>query len=62
VAERIKFTASRVASLPVENKEYAVWDETIPGFGVRVYPTGMRRFVYRYRAGERDCVPWSGVA
>ena len=57
VPERIKFTASRVGSLPIQAKEYAVWDEATPGFGVRVYPSGQRRFVYRYRAGASRSAP-----
>ncbi|WP_166802249.1 tyrosine-type recombinase/integrase [Microvirga pakistanensis] len=55
--ERIKFTASRVGSLPIQAKEYAVWDEATPGFGVRVYPSGQRRYVYRYRAGASRSAP-----
>jgi integrase len=57
MAERIKFTAARVSSLTIETREYAVWDEGTPGFGVRVYPTGKRRFVYRYRAGASRSAP-----
>ncbi|WP_165820280.1 site-specific integrase [Microvirga sp. KLBC 81] len=55
--ERLKFTASRVGSLPIQAKEYAVWDEATPGFGVRVYPSGQRRYVYRYRAGASRTAP-----
>ncbi|MCB5176884.1 tyrosine-type recombinase/integrase [Microvirga lenta] len=55
--ERLKFTASRVGSLPIQAKEYAAWDETTPGFGVRVYPSGQRRYVYRYRAGASRSAP-----
>jgi Arm DNA-binding domain len=57
VPERIKFTASRVGSLPIQAKEYTVWDETTPGFGVRVYPSGQRRYVYHYRAGASRSAP-----
>jgi integrase len=55
--ERIKFTVGRVGSLPIQAKEYAVWDEAAPGFGVRVYPSGQRRYVYRYRAGSSRSAP-----
>ena len=58
MAERIKLTAGRVAALPVDTKDYAVWEEGTPGFGVRVYPTGKRRFVVpvsRRRKPQRPC-------
>ncbi|USG61484.1 site-specific integrase [Sneathiella marina] len=29
------------------------WDETIPGFGVRIYPSGKKAFILRYRAQGR---------
>jgi hypothetical protein len=57
VPERLKFTASRVGSFPIQAKEYAVWDEAVPGFGVRVYPSGQRRYIYRYQAGTSRSAP-----
>ena len=35
-------------------KEYYLWDHQMPGFGVRVYPTGRKVYVLQYRteAGE----------
>ncbi len=29
------------------------WDETIPGFGLRIYPSGKKAFILRYRSGGR---------
>lgn len=48
----VRLTAARIAALSPEARDYAVYDETTPGFGVRVYPSGQRRFVFRYRAGK----------
>jgi len=32
---------------------HVLWDSEIPGFGVRVFPTGAKTFVYRFRVGGR---------
>lgn len=37
--------------------EYAVWDEKLPGFGVRVRPTGGKTFIVVYRAGTGRTAP-----
>ena len=37
-------------SLPGE-REYVVWDIEIPGFGLRVYPSGRKVYCYKYRVG-----------
>lgn len=30
-------------------EDYLLWDDTIPGFGLRVYPTGRRLYLIQYR-------------
>src|ERR1700722_1798577 len=33
-------------------KEYAVFDSDIPGFGIRVRPSGTKSYILMYRAGH----------
>ena len=40
-----------VESLSVEGKDRIVWDRELPGFGVRVYPSGRKVYVVQSRAG-----------
>ena len=44
-----KLTDVRVQSLKAKAARYEVWDPAAPGFGVRVTPKGIKRFVYLYR-------------
>lgn len=39
------------AALPREDR-YIIFDSQIPGFGLRVYPTGQKSWIFEYRAGE----------
>ena len=41
------------AALP-KDKAYILWDGDIPGFGVRVMPSGRKSFVLQYRIGRRS--------
>ena len=43
--ERKKLTDAAVARLRPRTKEYTVWDTRLPGFGVRVRPTGGKSYV-----------------
>lgn len=47
-----KLTKTLVESLPKPEKETFVWDTEIKGFGVKVFPTGAKTFVFQYRAPE----------
>ncbi len=47
-----RITKSVVDRLTVEASEYAVWDAQMPGFGVRVRPSGAMSYMVSYRAGS----------
>jgi site-specific recombinase XerD len=50
LAKITKRTIDRVRPGP---KDFFVWDEEMPGFGVRVMPSGVRSYVVQYRKGSR---------
>jgi integrase len=52
-----KITKRAVDDLKVEPQEYAMWDGQLPGFGVRVRPTGAKSYVVQYRAGAGRGAP-----
>lgn len=48
-----KLTKRTVDSIEPQATEFFIWDESIPGFGLRVMPSGRKSFVVQYRAGRR---------
>jgi hypothetical protein len=49
-----KSTIERIVYEGANNTKHIVWDETLPGFGCRVYPSGKKAFVFSYRnAGQK---------
>jgi len=48
-----KLTKRTIDATEPQVVEFFIWDESIPGFGVRVMPSGRKSFVVQYRAGRR---------
>ncbi len=48
-----KLTKRVVEAAEARAAEYLIWDGEIPGFGVRIYPSGRKKFLVQYRAGGR---------
>ena len=44
-----KLTKLAVEQIPAQGAEVVVWDTALPGFGVRVKPTGVRSYIIQYR-------------
>jgi integrase len=49
-----KITKRLVDATEPRPAEYFVWDTDIPGFGLRVLPTGRKSYVVQYRVGRRS--------
>ena len=49
-----KLTKRVVDAAEVRAREYFIWDEDLPGFGLRVLPSGRKRYIIQYRAGRRS--------
>lgn len=47
-----KLTKSEVDNLKPSDDQYFVWSDDLKGFGVKVFPTGVKSFVFQYRTNE----------
>lgn len=48
-----KLSKRIIDSLSPEGRDYFVWDSQIPGFGIRVMPSGAKTYQAQYRMGGR---------
>lgn len=49
-----KLTKRSVEAVQPQSKGHVVWDDELPGFGLRVYPSGKRSYLIQYRAKGRS--------
>jgi integrase len=52
-----RITKRVVDGLKSRQSEFAVWDSKMPGFGIRVRPTGAKSYIVVYRAGSGRGAP-----
>ena len=48
-----KLTKRVAEGAAASETEYTIWDDEIPGFGLRVLPSGRRNYMIQYRVGTR---------
>ena len=47
---KTRLTKSTIDALPIPEKEIVYWDQTLPGFGLKITPKGRKVFIVLYRA------------
>src|SRR5260221_318610 len=50
----MKFTQRAIEALRPADSDVVLWDDELPGFGVRVKPTGAKAYIVQYRIGRRS--------
>ena len=49
---RQKLTKIVVEAMKPAPEELVVWDSALPGFGLRIKPTGIRSYIVQYRTRD----------
>ena len=50
----VKITKRVVEAAEAGEKDYVIWDDELPGFGLRVFSSGKRSYVIQYRTRGRS--------
>ena len=50
----VKITKRVVEGAEAQEKDYLIWDDELPGFGLRVFSSGKRSYVIQYRTKGRS--------
>ena len=50
----VKITKRVVEAAEVGARDYLIWDDELPGFGLRVFSSGKRSYVIQYRTRGRS--------
>ena len=59
---KVKISQASVAEMHPTEERYIVWDVELPGFGVRVMPSGVKTYILKYRSpvNGKQCRPGIG--
>jgi integrase len=49
-----RLTKRVIEAAEIQAAEHFIWDDSLPGFGVRVLPSGRKGYIVQYRAGRRS--------
>ena len=49
-----KLTKRTIDATEIKSSDYVLWDDDLPGFGLRVFKSGKRSYVVQYRAAGRS--------
>ena len=47
-----RITKRLVEAAVAEVKDYIIWDDELPGFGIRIFASGKRSYIIQYRRGQ----------
>jgi hypothetical protein len=50
----VKIMKRIVEATDTREKDYLIWDDELPGFGLRVFSSGKRSYAIRYRTKGRS--------
>ena len=49
----MKLTKRAIDAVRATDREHFFWDDELPGFGLRIYPSGKKVFIVQYKVGGR---------